>query len=330
LAAGVPDVGVGAEAATSLAQGDGQFLFAGVPPGRYTIVTSPSISAYSYTPASLLMTGNIPLPPGMAGNVLTSSVSAAPSGMNLRTTGLRDEPSFGRTEVTIDNADVSDARVVLASGGVISGRIEVESAPGTPAGLPLSLIVADPADGDPALGRPTFTFDRSNPSPEFRIQGLKPGAYLLDVLGGGLVKSVVVDQRDHTDRPLEVAGGTEITGVVVTLTRRSARLAGYVRDAQGRPLTSNAVVLCFPADPARRERYGTQPKRLRAATMADDGGYQLNNLPAGDYLLAALDEAYADAWHDATFLAKVAPLAAKVRLDWDQERNESLTLLQFP
>jgi hypothetical protein len=330
LASGVPDVGIGAEAGNALTGSDGRFLFANVAAGRYTIVTSPSVSAYSYAPASAA-TAAFPQPPGLQGSVLSSSVSAAPAGTMLRTSGARDAASFGQTDLVVDDASLSDVRVALEPGGVISGRVVSEPAPaGSPARLPISMILAESADGDPSLGRPTFRFDRAKPSLEFRIQGLRPGAYLLQTLGGGLVKSVEYDGRDYTSQPLEIRGGQEISGVVVTLTRQGAELTGFVRDAQGRPLTSNSVVLCFPAESESWARYGTQPQRLRAATVSDDGSYRFTSLPGGDYLVVALDDAHAEAWHNPAFLAKIAPLASKVVLDWGEQRNESLTFPQLP
>jgi hypothetical protein len=81
LAAGVPDVGVGAEAATSLAGNDGRFLFANVPAGRYTLSASRSISWYRYDPAPTvhrIMTDDLPLPPGLGSGSSSIGINAAP------------------------------------------------------------------------------------------------------------------------------------------------------------------------------------------------------------------------------------------------------------
>jgi hypothetical protein len=196
-------------------------------------------------------------------------------------------------------------------------------------GRPFSWIEAESADGDAAPGRPRSRLDPA--TPEFLIRGLKPGPYLLQVgPGDRLIKSLQYDGRDYTDRPIEIAAGQEISGVIVTVAQRGAELTGYVRDPQGRPISSNSVVLCFPADADRWSRYGTEPDRLRAATVGDDGRYQLTNLPGGDYLVVAVDDAYADALYNPAFLAKAAPLAEKVTLGWGEERSASLTLRHLP
>jgi hypothetical protein len=169
--------------------------------------------------------------------------------------------------------------------------------------------------------------NRSDPSSAFAIEGLQAGAYLLRVSGGGLVKSIVHNGSDYTDRPFHVSDGQPIADVVVTMTAQRSRLSGFVRDRQGRPAVSNAAVICFPAEREQWSGYGVRPVRLRSVTVSTDGGYAIDGLPAGDYLLVAVDDAQGDAWQDPAFLAKVATSAAKASVGWDDEAVQSLTLL---
>jgi hypothetical protein len=240
------------------------------------------------------------------------------------------DPSWSaRTGVEITTRDLRDVVVRLTRGASISGRLVMEPAtgPARPAGMPVSSVLADPADGDPALGQSSASVNINDPSLAFTIEGLQTGAYLLRVGGGGLVKSILHNGRDHTYRPFDVSSSQSITDVVVTMTAQRSRLSGFVRDRQGRPAASNAWVICFPAEREQWSGYGVRPVRLRSVAVSTDGGYAIDGLPAGDYLLVAVDDAQGDAWQDPAFLAKVAMSAAKASLGWDDEKVQSLTLL---
>ena len=60
-----------------------------------------------------------------------------------------------------------------------------------------------------------------------------------------------------------------------------------------------AVVLAFPADPARWSGYGPNPRFMKNAPVSRAGAYTLNNLPAGEYCLIAIDGADVEGWTDA-------------------------------
>ena len=136
--------------------------------------------------------------------------------------------------------------------------------------LPVPIVTAEPANGDPALGMPRSIGDVDNDAGYFFIESVMPGAYI--VAAGGTLKSVVWGDKDYTDVPLEVAGGKNITGVVITVTDRLTTIAGTVRSRTGQPATSAGIVI-FPADRALWKNFGLQPARIRYFAASTSGGF---------------------------------------------------------
>jgi hypothetical protein len=56
------------------------------------------------------------------------------------------------------------------------------------------------------------------------------------------------------------------------------------------------------------------------------GGYQLRNLPAGEYLVIAVDLSRVNAWMDPKFLAAAAPLATRLSIAWGDKKAQDLTV----
>jgi hypothetical protein len=330
MAAGNENLGLGNEAATALVGATGAFTFLSVASGTYIIVASRSTTGYTY--GAISVTGNMPSPPGRSDDSMsTSAVFSAVPGTMLETRGQMSNTLFtGRAGVNVSGDDVADVVVRMERGSSISGQIVTVTTPETtaPSGLLPFLVRAEPAGGDAALGQPGVTLNRADPSAQFTIAGLQKGEYLLRMVGGGIIKSIVHDGKDYTYRPFDASNGQDISGVVVTLTNQSARLAGSVRDTQGRPITSNAVAMCFPAEREQWSRYGIQPTRLRSVTVGSDGSYRFMGLPAGDYLIIGVDDGYADAWKDPAFLEKIAASAARVTLAWGDAKSQDVPLVQ--
>jgi hypothetical protein len=87
-------------------------------------------------------------------------------------------------------------------------------------------------------------------------------------------------------------------------------------------------VICFPADPAGWRRYGPQPDRIRSVAAGADGTFRVTRLPAGEYLIVAVEPALAERWKDPAFLERAAPLASRLSLDWGGTASQNLTVQQ--
>jgi protocatechuate 3,4-dioxygenase beta subunit len=108
---------------------------------------------------------------------------------------------------------------------------------------------------------------------------------------GWMLSRVHVGADDFVDRPIDFsrAGTTPIT---VVLTRRGATVSGTVRDRDRAP-AAGAHVVIFSSDTAR----WFQDERAIQWTRTDaEGRYLSRPLPAGDYLIVAVDDARVRDW----------------------------------
>jgi hypothetical protein len=190
-----------------------------------------------------------------------------------------------------------------------------------PERFPLRL---DPANGDAHLGMADRQFNEQ--SQAFSLQDIAPGWYFIRSYGypGWLVKSVTVQGRDVTNTPFEATSGDAITDVIVTMTNNVPQLSGSVRDGESLKADS-AVVVIFPAERLQWTNAGLWPLRLTTVPLSNAGTYMVNTVPAGDYLIAAIDRSHVARWMDAAFLARLETVATRVTLTWGGKTSQDLT-----
>jgi len=338
LPEGLETLGQGSEAATALVDSDGHFVFLNVPGGTYVIDAPATIneivqssgsagSGASFGPSA---TG-FPTPPSRQSGWGSSldSLDAAPAGTSLMIKNFRGRvPAFsGRTPLAVGRDE--DAVIVrLRPAATISGRLTIEQSSTTPSPSNTSSIVLrlDPADGNPALGRPMSNQSAAASPPDFTIPDVLPGRYFLRTTSTGwLVKSISWQGRDYTDAPLDAAATQDIAGVQVTVTDAAPVLSGLVRDAQG-AISSGAAVIVFPTDQTLWTNFGTAPLRVKQIASGSDGTYRATTLPAGEYYAIALDAAEGARWLESDFFAAASRVAARVSLKWGQPSTADLAI----
>ena len=79
-------------------------------------------------------------------------------------------------------------------------------------------------------------------------------------------------------------------------------------------------------DRALWSHFGLAPHRIRAASVVDQHGFTVSDLPAGEYHVVAVDLASMDAWHDPRFFTAAAPAATRVSLTWGATATQDLVL----
>lgn len=108
---------------------------------------------------------------------------------------------------------------------------------------------------------------------------------------GWMLSHVYVGSEEFVDRPVDFARGGA-TPITVVLTRRGATVSGTVRDRDRAPVVG-AHVIIFSSDAGR----WFQDERAIHWTPTDaDGRYLSRPLPAGDYLVVAVDDARMRDW----------------------------------
>ena len=326
MAPGTEGLGRGIEQATALVGPEGTFTFLNVPAGSYVLLASRVATEYSYSPGGGGGGGGfqVAAPGAGRGSMTTSAVLTGPPGAMLMRSSLPGSQKFqGRQNVVVSNQDVSDVFVPVQSGVSMTGRIVYENS-NPDLQMPVPIVSADPANGDLALGLPRSIRDVDDDSDDFFIEAIMPGAYFMRTTGPA-IKSVVWGDKDCTDTPLEVAGGKNITGVVITVTNKLPTIAGTIRMRTGEAATNAAVVL-FPAERALWTNYGTQPTRIRYIAASTSGAFSLRGLPAGEYLAVALDDARADRWKEPDFFEIASRTAVRFSIGWGETRTVDVTL----
>jgi hypothetical protein len=193
---------------------------------------------------------------------------------------------------------------------------------------PVVSVMANPVNGDLALGQPRSVMDPDDPPGYFYMEGLLPGRYLMSVPGGQTMKSVVWNNKDCTDTGIDTTGGTDIKGVVITMTLQTTVISGSIRDRKGEAAASAAAIV-FPADRALWTNFGTQPARIRAITATTTGAFLLRGLPAGDYLIVAVDDSQVDRWKDPTFFDAASRVASRISIGWGETRTQDLIVQEI-
>lgn len=336
---GLENLGHGSEAATALPDANGRFTFLNVAAGRYTI-DAPRVMSELTTigPAGPGVSASLgsgssgfPPPPGTGGWSSSSrGIDAAPAGTSYTSKSFRNSSPFfwGRTPISVTGRDETDVVVTMRPLAAMTGRITVVLDPSRPppSSQPRSGMRLEPASGQPGLGIPSVDpIPQGQPtSPEFRIQGLQPGSYVLRAFGEWIVKSIMWKGTEYVDRAFDAASEPDLSGVEVTLTNAAPVVTGKVRDAQGAP-AEGAMVWFFPVEPAARSNYGFTPQRLKSAAIDHDGSYRITSLSAGEYFAIAVSDVTSLAL-DEESLKSAERLATRVTLGWGETRTVDLTM----
>jgi hypothetical protein len=205
----------------------------------------------------------------------------------------------------------------------LGGTITFEAAGSPPASgfsgfrimpVPLGAVAALPGGRG---GRPGDTTQNG----QFTIPDVTPGLYSIRATAphGWTMKAVFLDGREVTDTPIEVKS-ENLTGLNVIFTDRISSLSGNVRDVRGNPI-GNITVITFPADD---RLWMPQSRQILTARTDQSGAYRLASIPAGDYLVIALDDVEPGEWFDPAFLDQIRGGATKVRIEEGEQRTQDL------
>lgn len=228
-------------------------------------------------------------------------------------------------DVAVDVRGNVDGLVVsLRRGAVARGVVQLDEGDGSLRAATGALLRLSPALGGPG-GRMARTMDG-----DFSIGEVMPGRYFFRPTGipqGFRMKSVTVSGRDITTTGLDLIGSVD--DVRVTLTNEIGGLTGRVRDTDGEPY-GLASVLVFPEDERQWRDAGTILQRVQIRPATHLGNFTIGYLVAGDYLVAAIpsDQLETPLAHDANLLARLAPLATRVRVDAHAVTNLDLDVVR--
>jgi hypothetical protein len=75
-------------------------------------------------------------------------------------------------------------------------------------------------------------------------------------------------------------------------------------------------VVIFPVERGLWRNFGLSPVRFRTAAIGAGDAYSTASLPAGDYIVAAIDRTSRPTWLDPAVLTQLEAAGARVSLAW--------------
>ncbi len=199
------------------------------------------------------------------------------------------------SEFEVLAAGQTEVEIVLEAVGVVRGRVVLAdgSAPTVPFRVVAELVgesaggfqeqIAQMVGGDRGEG------DAGNEDGTFELTEVPIGLVEIVARAPGLAPA--------RSNPLQVQPGSEITGVVLVLTR-GASIFGQVVDPDGTPL-GGAKIFCLPSRKASALN-DLMARMLPAlaggeagVVTGSDGSYVLSHLEPGEYLIRAVHESFA-------------------------------------
>jgi hypothetical protein len=200
-------------------------------------------------------------------------------------------------------------------------------------------LVFDGIDApDPLLARvllaPATRMDATYRTPlprkdgTFLMPGVPAGTYRLsatmpqNMQPGWRARSAMLGDVDLFDTPLVVKSLDNITDIVITFVNTRSEISGTMTAPGGTPAV-DYTVLAFAADPGLR---GPQSRRTQWVRPNTQGRFSIRDLPAGDYIIAAVSDIEPGQWNDAAFLAELAPYGVKVMLADGEKKVQNIKI----
>ena len=324
----------GMESSVTTPDRDGRFTFTGVPPGVYTIE-----SGLVDTPPQFFVPDKNGPPGSVKQPLLVEKVAVgqfAPRILRTMVTNVPGVGSWGRAEVRVDGYDIDGLVIDLRKTVSVRGRVVADASASR--AVPQVVVALTTPDGlqhlqerlgsSPAGSRRLL---RATPDATgaFAFQPVVPSRFRVEVsrLPGSdapawYLKSVTVGGRDVTDIDFDIAPDQTVSDLVVTVTVETQTLTGTLLDESGLAPTNLSLV----AFSANRQLWVPHSRRVRIASRATDGSFEIADLPAGHYYLAAFSGPGPDVISDAGFLEPLVAGAIPLTLVAGEHKVQHLRL----
>jgi hypothetical protein len=301
---------------------DGTFTINAVPPGQYTLLARTNSRV-------MMRLANSDGTVEVQAKSFEYAIEVAPerkvlSELQAQTNQGGPEPLWGQAEISVDGRPLTNVVLQLQRGFEVSGSYTFDGTPPQPPDLSRVRFTLTPAS--------TINVDTMAPQPaavntpgRFTLRGVTPGRYRLNATGlpaGWTMKSAMFGGRDVLDTMLDVKGGDELTGGMVTFTNRPAELSGSLQDQSGKPVADYTIVV-FPSD---RRFWTPQSRRIQAVRPSTDGKFSFRNLPAGEYRLMAVIDPEPGDWFDPAFLDQLLGAAVPVSMSEGEKKVQDVRI----
>ena len=277
---------------TTRVAADGSFAFGDVSPGEYTVLAR-------------------------AARTLTDAAGASAGPPQI---------VWASTQIAVDGEPITGLSMALEPGLTISGQVRFEgTAMKPPVDLRSIRVSAIPAA---APGSVSFAPGAVHASPDgrFVISGVTPGRYRLSASfpgsgrpGGWLLKSIMAGGQDSLDAPFTLQPDQHVLDATITFADQLAQITGTLRHG-----VSGAVdytIVLFPAD---QSRWVAPSRRIQAVRAGADGAFTFRGLPAGEYLMTAVDDVEPGEWFDPAFLQRLTQAGTRVVVSDGEQKVQDL------
>ena len=231
---------------------------------------------------------------------------------------------YASQRIAIDGQDITDLTLMLRRGAEIRGRIRFDRNQPDWSDLERLRVTTSPLDPNRTpFGRRGAAGGGVEADGSFALSDIGGGRRLIRMnrLPDDLqLKAVYVDGRDMIDAPLEFYPGQTVSSVTLVLTEQITELTGMVHDDRGDALTAFTVI-AFSTD---EQLWQPQSRHIMASRPDQNGQYRLRGLPAGNYLLSAVELVEQGEWFDPRFLGNLRRQAARVTLREGESKSLNL------
>jgi hypothetical protein len=313
------DLATPIETLTAVTDGAGSFTFQAVPAGSYILRATRTPRGGAGSPATFVQQGG--------GMIVTRSISVGGPGAPLPT-----EPTlWAETALAVGAEDIGNVVLSLQPGLKVTGQVAFDGTAQRPTPEQIASIFVSLEAADPKPGMQPTVRGRVEANGQFQTMTVPPGRYFVRVPGGPAgwtFRGAMLAGQDISDTPIEIESG-DLTGVMLTFTDRPSELSGTVSTAGTAGSEAGAAtVIVFPADQAAWIGYGSQSRRLRNLRVDKTGSFTAQNLPPGDYLVAAVPDKDAGDWQNPKFLAELASSATRVRIAQGDKVTQNLQVVR--
>ncbi|MGB2714002.1 MAG: carboxypeptidase-like regulatory domain-containing protein [Vicinamibacterales bacterium] len=261
---------------------------------------------------------------GPDGRFSVNNVQAGGYLLAVRVPEAHDQPAQeGRQTIQVAGIDIDGLVIVTGSGGTVRGRVASDD--GTPVpGLERLSVRARPlmwAARSSTLA--SSDNGRVNADGTFEVKALI-GPVVLTIrtlTGDWTLKAVELDGRDLADDPIDVRHGETLSGLRVVLTNRPTHVRGGLVDDKKQP--ADGTIVIFPEETSR---WREDSRTVRAVRPDQRGEFSIKGLPAGKYLIAALDYVQDGQWYDPEFLADLRSRAERLSLAEGESKRIDVTV----
>jgi hypothetical protein len=260
---------------------------------------------------------------GPDGRFLVSTVQAGEYLLAVRAAAANDQPAQeARQMIQVAGIDIDGLVIVTGSGGTVRGQVASDD--GTPVpGVDRLVVRARPLTWAARMSTLASSGNgRVNADGTFEVKAVGPVVLSIGTLTGDwTLKTVALNGRDLADDPIDVRHGETLNGVRVVLTNRPTHLLGALLDEKREPADGTVVVF-----PEETSRWRDDSRTVRAARPDQRGEFSIKGLPAGKYLIAAVDYVQDGQWYDPEFLADLRPRAERLSLADAESKRIDLTI----